>query len=150
MKYLNTYVPWVFSLALIAASCKTQRVLRSAPQGLSGSDWVVIEGGQPVISNGKRIYIHFMHDKFQGYAGCNTLFGSYTVRGENLSFHYMTHTQTKCADMGSEQALLDVLAKVDRFRIQGGEMYLYSGRVLLLKLRQQGTAGLADGVRDRR
>ncbi len=120
-----------------AVSCKLQRAPRSGARNLSGRDWVVIEDGQPVISNGKRIYIRFLLNKFQGYAGCNTLFGSYIAQGGNLSFAGVSHTQVKCADMDSEHALLDLLPKVNRFRIQGDEVHLYSGKILLLELRQR-------------
>ena len=64
-----------------------------------------------------------------GSGGCNRLSGSYTLDGERLAFGRTAGTMMACRDgMDQERALLDTLAQVARWRIDGQRLMLLDER----------------------
>ena len=64
-----------------------------------------------------------------GSGGCNRLSGSYTLDGERLAFSRTAGTMMACRDgMEQERALLDTLAQVARWRIDGQRLVLLDER----------------------
>jgi heat shock protein HslJ len=60
-----------------------------------------------------------------GFAGCNRLTGDYTVKGDRFSFSHMATTLQMCLQgMEQEQAFLNVLPAVARWRVTGTQLAL--------------------------
>jgi putative lipoprotein len=60
--------------------------------------------------------------RLSGFSGCNHLAGSYALDGEKLSFGRAAGTLMACPQgMEQERAFLDALARVQGFRIGGGQ-----------------------------
>jgi putative lipoprotein len=60
-----------------------------------------------------------------GFAGCNRFTGDYTLEGDRLSFSHMATTLQMCLQgMEQEQALLNALPAVARWRVTGTQLAL--------------------------
>lgn len=107
--------------ALAGCGGDPQRLLR-------GTEWVVedINGGGIIDSS--RVTIQFLADnRVVGRSSCNRYTGSWNLTGEGLEFGQMAGTLMACAPalMQQEDRFLEVLSKVQRFRIgPHGELIL--------------------------
>ena len=71
--------------------------------------------------------------KITGYTGCNNFFGTYSLTNPDLiQFSSVGTTKMACPDLEiSEGEFLDIFNATDNYRIEGGKLNLYQGRVLL-------------------
>jgi copper homeostasis protein (lipoprotein) len=105
---------------------------------LEGTDWKLISLGEtPIHSDSKQQGPHLLltaeSHRVSGSGGCNSLMGSYEMRGEQLTFSKMASTMMACASgMDMDKALEDALAKVSTWKIAGQVLELSdaSGRPL--------------------
>jgi putative lipoprotein len=64
-----------------------------------------------------------------GSGGCNSMSGTYQVRGDRITFGRFTTTMMACvAGMDSERAYLTALAQATRWRITGQHLELFDSR----------------------
>jgi copper homeostasis protein (lipoprotein) len=98
---------------------------RLAAAGLLDLVWVLTAlHGKPVAANaGSRepsLVLHTEHQRAAGFTGCNRLSGSYTLKGNELSFGTLAGTMMACVEgMETEKAFLEALAQVRTWRIAG-------------------------------
>ena len=101
---------------------------------LVGTKWLLVElRGNAVVKNAKSKEFPFLllaNDlKASAYAGCNRLFAGYELfAGSRIRFKGFASTRMACADMKTEQILLEVLKVADTFSIKGKKMQLSKGK----------------------
>ena len=63
------------------------------------------------------IYLDFKSHKVYGNNGCNSLNGSFSQRGTDISFHDMITTSNTCHSGTNERTVMKTLAEVQRFQL---------------------------------
>ena len=131
MKYLL-----LFAIAAISLQCSP----KLSPDASWGRErWVLVEmKGVPVQQGGRGdAFINFqVYDKrFTGNGGCNQINGNYTVEKSAISFSDVISTKMACNDLAFETTFLESLGNVNRFEMNGGDLYLKNNREILLILR---------------
>ncbi|HRD53283.1 MAG TPA: META domain-containing protein, partial [Flavobacteriales bacterium] len=75
-------------------------------------------------------------DQLQGFGGCNALMGAYTLEGTKLSFSSIGSTKKYCEGIQpTENAVKEMLGKVDSFRLDDNQLRLLGGGKELAQLR---------------
>lgn len=131
----------VISLCLISSGCSVnskQAYLSNVTLG-SGK-WILINvQGQEIVKQDTNhpIFLEFNETdlKLFGYAGCNRIFGAYSINGNLISFARIGSTKTICADIKVEQNFLNALHKVDRYQVEGEKLQLFNKANLLISMR---------------
>jgi putative lipoprotein len=125
-------------LAVFAMSCTKSPSPRDATTGarldaqsLTGREWrlVELEGrADPKGAGGRQITLRFEEGmRAAGFAGCNQYGGSYTARGDTITFGPAAATRMACNEgMDVEQAYLSALPRVVRFTIADSTLTLSS------------------------
>jgi uncharacterized lipoprotein NlpE involved in copper resistance len=86
--------------------------------------------------NEPHIILKDRDNRVTGNGGCNSISGSFEVRGLNrISFSRMISTQMACPNMSVETQLLKALAEADHFDIAGDRLVLNKGRTPLAGFR---------------
>jgi heat shock protein HslJ len=89
--------------------------------------------GQPVsVAAGQRephLVLQVKPERVAGFAGCNRLMGAYQVNGDQLRFTGIASTRMACVSgAATEQAFLDALAQVLRWRIDAEMLELFNAQ----------------------
>ncbi|HEV7779681.1 MAG TPA: META domain-containing protein [Chitinophagaceae bacterium] len=134
MKYL------LFSLILVAGMHCSPKL--SPDAGWGNQRWVVVEmKGVPVQQSGGRkdAFINFNvnEKRFNGNAGCNQMSGNYTIDNGNIHFGEVLSTKMSCADIEFETAFLSTLGNVDRYEMEGNDLFLKRKKEIVLKLKSR-------------
>ena len=107
----------------------------SAPTGLSGSAWTVVNynnGNQAVVTliAGSEISLNFGADgQVSGNAGCNGYGGGYQVQGANLKIGPLVNTSMACA---SPEGVMDQETKY-LAALQNAATYVIEGNTLTIR-----------------
>lgn len=91
--------------------------------------------GQPVTVLGNReAHIILKEDgKLIGHGGCNSFFGTYTLREVNkISFKNIGSTEMMCEAMKTEEELVNVLQTTDSYLISHDTLFFHKGRMATL------------------
>jgi heat shock protein HslJ len=136
---------WLTAHAATACAGTQAPPAPSSAQSLEGIDWKAIElAGKPVVVENASREPHLRLEsggRVSGSDGCNRIAGSFTVRGDNVTFGQMLGTLMACgASAESERAFRDALQATRRFRIAGGRLELFNDagtRVAVLEAPQQ-------------
>jgi copper homeostasis protein (lipoprotein) len=94
--------------------------------------WKVVRlrGRSVTVAEGQRephLVLHTEDGRLSGSGGCNRLMGTYEVRGDTLQFGAVATTMMACPEgMEQEQRLLEALAEVVTFRLEGVHLELYA------------------------
>lgn len=110
----------ITSLFLITGCRSHNAAAFSSLSDLNG-EWDIVElDGTALNFAGTRHYLAFdMENKrISGYAGCNRIIGSLVYENERnnaIRFPQISTTRMACPDMKSEQELLQILDRVERF-----------------------------------
>jgi heat shock protein HslJ len=101
-------------------------------EDIRGVFWQIVEiHGQKVLAEGEnRQPAHLILDPVEnnvyGSGGCNRFFGSCELSGEGqISFSGIATTRRACPDMELENALLEILASVERYKLKENQLLLY-------------------------
>lgn len=110
------------------------------PAGLNGRQFLAVSikvGGndQPLVP-GSRISIDFNNGNLGASAGCNQLFGTYTVDGNKLTVTQMGGTEMACEEplMAQEAWLSTFLSSGLTFALDGDDLVLTSGDAVMTLL----------------
>lgn len=92
---------------------------------LAGSEWQ--PSGQK--ADDLEQFVAFQSDgKINGFAGCNSFFGTYTLNGETLKIGPLASTRKMCAEhMAAESAFLQGLQSAERLTATALELTLKDG-----------------------
>jgi putative lipoprotein len=115
---------------------------------LEGAPWTLLTlGGETAAlgSGGKPVDLQFSAEgnRASGFSGCNRYTGGYAREGTSqhgspLSFGNMAGTMMACADGAEiEQTYLQMLGRVDAFRVQGKTLSLLQGDQVLATFQAQ-------------
>ncbi len=148
---MKTYLPILTLILLFISinSCKTTQPAPSDHTKLSGSNairstnaplketyWKLIEVmGKPVANaaDAKDIFVKFKKEKNQveGYAGCNTLIGSYELGQPSKIAITCASTRMMCTPekMEVEAAFTKALGTADSYLIKGDTLQLFRARM---------------------
>jgi len=97
---------------------------------LEGKKWVLQSyggaDGPTAVIKGTEVTAEFAAGQVNGSGGCNRYFGSYEVKGKELTFGPVASTEMYCMDpegrMDQEYAYLQALGKAERYEIKDGTL----------------------------
>ncbi|MDM7921389.1 MAG: META domain-containing protein [Pyrinomonadaceae bacterium] len=131
----------VIPIGSVTVSAKSNRLERSR--------WIPVEVNGTKVGN-TRAFLEFDADagRFSGNAGCNRMFGTYTVKGSAIDFGPAGTTRMHCGPaMAAETEFLAALSQAKRFRFKGGRLELISGKKAVAKFIAAETGKPQDGVK---
>lgn len=91
-----------------------------ARANLVGRTWTIEDlNGRGVVDGGGPQLVFNDDGALGGRTGCNSILGQYERDGERLTFERLGSTKALCPDalMNQERTMLDILAGVERYRI---------------------------------
>ena len=110
--------------------------LANNSKNLIGKYWKLIElRGNPVTyaaDNAKEVHIIFKaeENQFNGNAGCNTIIGSYELKGlDRIVISPTVSTLKMCLDMETETQFLEVLKMTDSYAARNDTLSLHRARM---------------------
>jgi heat shock protein HslJ len=121
---------------LLVANAQTGRNLSTDQRVLAGTEWRLVSlgpaGGEAGLVAGTTVTLNFAEDgRASGSAGCNNYGGTYSVRGDTLSFIRLMITRRACLDQNAsqqEQRFLSALESANRFRLASNRLTIFSDR----------------------
>ncbi|TDL99484.1 MAG: hypothetical protein C4K58_06175 [Flavobacteriaceae bacterium] len=116
-----------FGLLFIFQNCNSQKSAskNTSNAGLKSTLWTLTENPSLTLKIDTE-------NKYSGFSGCNTYFGTLTQEQNSLKFGPAVTTRKSCPDLADENRYINLLAKVDRFEISGKKLKLFQGNLLLL------------------
>lgn len=132
MKKMTYILPVLGLLLLLACSCTVQNTNQTVEtDSVLDTYWTLVSlEGQDVQrpQNTQTAFIRFEEGKtsVHGFTGCNRFFGKYELNGQNLALSGLGSTRMACPDMDQENQLMDILSRVDSYRISGEVLTLYA------------------------
>ncbi len=106
---------------------------------LKNNRWILkyFEGEKLAFNNfEKEVFIQFPIDsenQFRGFAGCNNIFGGYSVNKDSLKFLDFASTRMSCPFNDFESRFLKTLQSTDRYKIEKDIITLFSNNNAILK-----------------
>lgn len=125
-------------LFLTFTQCKPTKANKS-PITLENTHWKLSEmNGNPIITPEGAKDVHFIltaeggQKKIKGFAGCNSIMGSYTLSGDKIKF-IVASTKMMCPveQMAIEDFFTNALTTADSYKIDGDVLELYEGNTSL-------------------
>lgn len=106
---------------------------------LAGPEWRILDlAGAPLPEGAEATLLFSSGGGLSGRAACNRFTGRYTLSGEGLRLEPGGMTMMACPEpvMAAERAVLDALAKADRFDFDAaGDLLLIGGDGVLIRAR---------------
>lgn len=125
---------------LVFVQCKSSKASLTANASLENTYWKLSEmNGMPVITPADSKEVHFIltksdkQNQLKGFAGCNTLAGSYKTDGPSISFTAITTRMFCEGRMEVENYLTKTLSETTSYKINGNVLELYQGETFLAK-----------------
>ena len=93
-----------------------------------------LEGRDVKMAKNQEREVFFMlkneENRVTGFAGCNSLMGTYTLEaGNKIRFSHMATTMMACPDVDfNESEFLKIFELADNYRVTGDELELYVGK----------------------
>ena len=103
-------------------------VVPNGPGELTGTSWILEDvGGAGVIDNALATLEFPSQGKVAGRGTCNRFFGSVQITAGAMAFGPLGATRMACPDavMNQESRYLQALEAAERYRIDGGTLYVY-------------------------
>jgi heat shock protein HslJ len=122
-------------LSLTIGGCSTpasEQVAAAAAVPLTNTSWRLLQLGERVVDNpagpaAVNLQLDAQNPRVTGFAGCNRMFGGYSLNGDELKFDDLGATKMACAEgsrMKLEQDYFDMLANVASWKISGSSLQL--------------------------
>lgn len=94
------------------------------------------DGSARELAEGSRISLSFEEGQLRATAGCNSMFGAYSLDGETLTAEQLAMTQMSCSEALMEQDtwLSDILTSGPALALDGDELTLTSGSTVITLL----------------
>lgn len=136
-KHLLTFVLLVSSCSLLNAQTpvSNQTEPSSAENSLANTEWRLVSfgtaGAESPVIEGTTITLKFGADgRVAGSAGCNSYGGSYSERGDSLSFSRLVSTKRACLEQRANQQEQQYLAALElsgKFKISEIGLKIFYG-----------------------
>lgn len=128
-------LPMLSALTILAACAdvpRSERVDSASAVPLVDTQWRLTQLGDQVITspagaNAMGLQLQAQNLRLTGFAGCNRMFGGYSLNGEQLKFDQVGATKMACLDesrMRLEQEYFQMLARVARWKITDSQLTL--------------------------
>ncbi len=110
---------------------------------LENTTWMLTEvDGHAPNRDEKSPYIRLKgtdsEQNLEGFGGCNSIGGAYRLEGSQSIIFEPISTRMFCKGrMEIENALLQALAKSERYEVRGNELRLYAGETLLARFNSE-------------
>ena len=123
---------------LFAASCSI--LPGTGSNQLTGTTWKLTsyDGNMPLA--GKNMTASFDAKEIQGSASCNSYFGTYRLKGDQISIDELGWTEMACMDpegiMEQEQTIMKLLSESSSYSIQGDRLQITTSAGELLIFQQ--------------
>ena len=126
MKKMNVMLMSVLAGGLMMMSCGSAK--KSVSIADLAGEWVIVEVNDKSVSAEETPFLGFDVNEGQlyGNAGCNSLMANFDLSktsGE-LTFDAIGSTKRMCADMATEDAILQALGEVRSFALDGENLKL--------------------------
>jgi len=125
---------------LIFVQCKSSKVSTTPIASLENTYWKLSEiNGMPVVTPTDSREVHFIltktdnQNQIKGFAGCNTLAGSYKTDGQSITFSTITTRMFCEGKMEVENYLTKTLSEATSYKLNGNVLELYQGETFLAK-----------------
>jgi heat shock protein HslJ len=116
----------ILIMGLMLASCSHPNNTLAADMESKNWELKTIRTSVPIA--GRVISIEFEDGEVHGSSGCNSYFGGYEIKGDEITFGMLASTEMACMDpeglMGQEQDYLSFLSEVVSFSIEDGQLIL--------------------------
>lgn len=128
----------ILSVFLISCSTMSSSVgsFEEAERIITTSTWLLQDENGTVVSyNGQEVSLSFYKAdgiKAFGFGGCNQYSTNVNLTPEKMEFGEILSTMMACPEMEVEEAFTDLLTLVDNYEINGRELKLYQGKILLM------------------
>lgn len=121
------------SLTALVVPAQTSRELSTNRRALAGTNWRLVSfgpiGAEENVVPATKPTLNFGDDgRASGSTGCNSFSGTYTVRGDTISFGRMISTKRACLDQKAnqqEQMYLVALEQSKWFRLTSNRLTIY-------------------------
>lgn len=121
----------VLLILAMAIGCKSTKTPPVKPEQLN-SEYIVYEILELPLGNAVEAVPTFTIDtkenRFQGYAGCNSIFGGFVLEGNKLQFPALAVTEKYCEGgnvMQLEHDFIEALNQTERFELRKGILTVY-------------------------
>jgi heat shock protein HslJ len=123
---------------LFVASCS---ILPGAGSNeLAGTTWKLISYNGNIPLAGKDMTAEFDAKEIQGSASCNSYFGTYRLKGDQISISGLGWTEMACMDpegiMEQEQTIMKMLSESSSYSVQGDKLQITTSAGELLIFQQ--------------
>ena len=129
-------------MALMASHAFAQVPAGAKPVSLEGSSWKAVElagASVPALPANGQPNLVFQGGRVSGSDGCNRITGSYTQKGEAVTFGQIATTMMACADRADiGQRFHAALKGTSHFRIAGGRMEFFGAAGMPLAVFERG------------
>lgn len=126
MKKKNGLLMTLLAGSLMMTSCGS--VKKTAAVADLAGEWEIVEVDNKPISAEETPFLGFnvKEGQLYGNTGCNSVMASFSTDegSSNLSFDAVGSTKRMCADMTTEDAILQALGAVKGFTLEGGKLML--------------------------
>ena len=106
---------------------------------LVGTRWVLYTmNGNAVPNLPRSIYLEFTEEKrkrFVGFAGCNDLFGEYSLNPNKVLFEKVGMTRKTCYYQEIETEFMKMLENSTHFKIRGHQLSFYNDSQIIATLK---------------
>ena len=123
---------------LFATSCSI--LPGTGSDQLIGTTWKLISYDGNIPLAGKNMTASFDAKEIQGSASCNTYFGTYRLKGDQISIDELGWTEMACMDpegiMEQEQTIMKLLSESSSYSIQGDRLQITTSAGELLIFQQ--------------
>lgn len=135
---MKKYLVFFTAVAFAAGSCATPKQAATSNEADLYRTWRLVEvEGQTVDTTKLQRPAEFTFSKLEqrvnGSAGCNNIFGKFTVSGDKLTFSQLAATQMACADMSVEDKFRKMTDKVNNWKVTEGFLVLSQDATPLAK-----------------
>ncbi len=123
---------------LFATSCSI--LPGTGTNQLTGTTWKLVSYDGNIPLAGKNMTASFATKEIQGSASCNTYFGTYRLKGDQISISGLGWTEMACMDpegiMEQEQVIMKLLSESSSYSIQGDRLQITTSAGELLIFQQ--------------
>ncbi len=136
--HMKRYLAFFTALAFAAACNTPKQQAASSNEADLYKTWRLVEVEGKTVDTAKlqrpaEFTFNKADQRISGSAGCNNIFGKFTVSADKLTFSPLAATKMACQDMSVESSFLSVTGKVNNWKVTEGFLVLSQDGTALAK-----------------
>jgi putative lipoprotein len=137
MKRAHILAATALGALLVVAACVSQKPAEVAVTNALSGNWQVITLGGGTLPADADVTIDFAAPAVSGSSGCNRFTGTYSEKGNDLTFGPTAMTRKACQPqlMDIETGFAKALGAVTRYDMADGRLRFYVGDTLVMQAR---------------